>query len=133
MYERPQEEQREPYDHTDEPSELTIGEVAKQQRDFANRIARLSFVVQHSLIHDIVIDKALAKDIWRDEFLTNVMVPFLQHILEVTQGDYTQIKENYEDEVYRRGESVVKEELNDLNSRMGSLMHVIHTLKEWRG
>lgn len=126
-------ERSEPTDYMDEPSGMSIREVKETNQDFANRIARVGMMVQHSLIWDKAMTREQVQDHWRDEFLTNVIDPFLAYIEHTERDRRDEITGRYEDAVATQGEAVIQQELQDLAARINSLRHVRHILVEWRG
>lgn len=69
---------------------------------------------------------------WRDEFLTNVMVPYLEHIKDEVRDRQIQMLSR----ISQQGHPVTDEQTEAYKSLVhdaNSLTQIIHILKEWRG
>ena len=93
---------------------------------YENTIDELYSAIESALVNDKPMDPEEVRDFWNDMFLTNVIVPFLDHL---RLHNLTDIRANLRNPVsgdIYRARTIWTENVLALD-------RVIHILEEWRG
>lgn len=95
-------------------------------------ILTLNEAIAGSIIKDVPLTKEDMPSIWRDEFLTNVMVPFLEWIIE----KYREMEAEFLSDISGRGRPATPEQVysfQELLRKVNAMKTTVHVLQEWRG
>lgn len=131
------------YNEIQEEKSRTLGDVANDLRkDHADAIMRLGVMVMHSVNQDKPMSDEQVKSVWKDEFLTDVIVPFLDHVKNKLQEQWEEtedwLAQQADDEEVRSSQpsrEFVERYHNQTNLRynISSLGRASYILSEWRG
>ena len=89
-----------------------------------------SFVLHRAVEDDEVLSPAQVKLIWEDSFLSNVIVPFLRHIVGVQEAAIEELEEEL---TYPREQAFNDLMHEHLSAQIIALSKAIIVVDEWRG
>lgn len=95
-------------------------------------LMRSYYLMYFAIKNDEPLSEAKIREIWDDAFLTNVMIPYLRHIVGVHESEIEEIEDEYG--IGTEEEQVFRDSVHDrLSDQIIAVSKVILILSEWRG